>query len=161
MSDGKLVQILLVEDDEIDAQAVVRAFKKKRIANTITIATDGIYALERLRGEDGSPPLMRPYLILLDLNMPRMNGIEFLTNLRADPDLHDSIVFILTTSDADRDIVAAYQQHVAGYLVKSKVGDDFVKLVNMFDTYWRYVELPPEKTPTEITPTEKSAAATS
>lgn len=139
------VTILLVEDDDLDAEAVTRAFQKKRIANPIEVVQDGILALEKLRGENGVEKLKRPYLILLDLNMPRMNGIEFLQNLRNDPELHDSLVFVLTTSDADRDKLAAYAQHIAGYLVKSNVGADFVNLVNMIDHYWRYVEFPPPK----------------
>ncbi|GAB5404061.1 MAG: response regulator [Aureliella sp.] len=139
------VHILLVEDDSIDAESVKRAFRSRKIANPMTIVEDGIAALERLRGEDGSAPLTRPFLILLDLNMPRMNGIEFLENLRADPNLHDSIVFVLTTSDADRDKVSAYEQHIAGYLVKSRVGEEFEELVNMLDNYWRYVEFPPKR----------------
>lgn len=137
------IQILLVEDDEIDAEAVRRAFTNQRIANPIVVVRDGISALERLRGQDGSDPLERPYLILLDLNMPRMNGIEFLQELRSDPVLHDSVVFVLTTSDADRDKVAAYEQHIAGYIVKSQAGEDFVSVMGIVDLYWRYVEFPP------------------
>lgn len=143
MGDPKTVQILLVEDDEIDAEAVQRAFRKQRIANPIRVVHNGREALDRLRGIDGSEPFARPYLIILDLNMPQMNGIEFLHELREDRQLHDSIVFVLTTSDADRDKVQAYEKHIAGYLVKSKVGEDFVNLVNMIDHFWRYVEFPP------------------
>lgn len=139
------IKILLVEDDDVDAEAVIRAFRKRRIANPVEIVQDGIQALERLRGTEQTPPLERPILILLDLNMPRMNGIEFLQNLREDPSLHDNIVFVLTTSDADRDVTAAYQQHIAGYLVKSRVGEDFIELTNLVQHYWRYVELPPQR----------------
>lgn len=135
------VNVLLVEDDEIDAEAVERAFRKHRIANPIIVAQDGLAALELLR--TGQVP--RPNLILLDLNMPRMNGIEFLQTVRQDKDLHDLVVFVLTTSDDDRDKWEAYDQNIAGYLVKSKVGDGFVNLVEMLDCYWRYVEFPPEK----------------
>lgn len=142
-----VVQILLIEDDDIDAEIVRRAFASRRIANPLHRAGDGVAALEMLRGSSTNgltlTPLARPFLILLDLNMPRMNGIEFLHTLRDDPLLHDSLVFVLTTSDDDRDKVAAYARHVAGYLVKSRVGDDFVELVNMLECYWRYVEFPP------------------
>lgn len=143
MSGSKTIQVLLVEDDEIDADAVRRAFASKRIANPIVVAKDGIAALERLRGHDGSSALQRPFLILLDLNLPRMNGIEFLQELRKDPVLHDSIVFVLTTSNADRDKVAAYEQHIAGYIVKSQAGEDFVSVMGIVDHFWRYVEFPP------------------
>ena len=137
------VNVLLVEDDEIDAEAIRRAFEKARIANPLHHVVDGVAALKRLRGEDGQPPLGRPYIILLDLNMPRMSGIEFLETLRDSADLMDSVVFILTTSDDDRDKVAAYERHVAGYMVKSKAGEDFIKLIGMLNHYWRVIEMPP------------------
>lgn len=142
----RTVHVLLVEDDDIDAEAVLIAFRDRRIANPVTVVTDGVYALEALRGNDQTPPFPRPYLILLDLNLPRMDGIEFLEVIRHDPQLKDSIVFVLTTSDDDRDKVAAYQRFVAGYIVKSRVGDDFIKVVEMLDTYWRVIEFPPRAT---------------
>lgn len=139
------VTILLVEDDQIDAEAIRRAFRRHKIANPLVVVKDGLDAIARLRGEDGEAPVRRPYLVLLDLNMPRMNGIEFLEELRQDAALHDSVVFVLTTSDDDRDKVAAYDRHVAGYMVKSKAGEDFMKLIGMLDHYWRVVEMPPNK----------------
>lgn len=144
-SPASTVTILLVEDDQIDAEAIKRAFAKARIVNPLIVFSDGLAALDCLLGKSEVAPPPRPYLILLDLNMPRMNGIEFLEALRADADLHDNIVFVLTTSDDDRDKVAAYDQHVAGYMVKSKAGEDFMKLIGMLDHYWRVVEMPPEK----------------
>lgn len=84
----------------------------------------------------------RPNLILLDLNMPRMGGIEFLEELRTDPNLKDSVVFVLTTSDAEADRLAAYDHFVAGYMVKSKIGENFFQLADMLEGYWRIVELP-------------------
>ena len=74
--------------------------------------------------------------------MPRMNGLEFLTELRADPELRDSIVFVLTTSRSDEDRVASYNLNVAGYIVKSDVGAGFVRLLGLLDHYWRIVEFP-------------------
>ena len=141
------VSILLVEDNDIDIEAVHRAFRKNRIANPVTVALDGIEALEHLRGEAGCARLPRPYLILLDLNLPRMNGIEFLTELRADDDIKDSVVFVLTTSNQDEDKLATYNLNVAGYIVKSDIGRDFLRLVELLDTYWRIVELPPVHPP--------------
>ena len=137
------VTILMIEDDELDAETIDRAFKKERIGNPIHVARDGIAALDKLRGSNGSAPMPRPYMILLDLNLPRMNGIEFLAELRSDETLQDSIVFVLTSSDDDRDKLAAYEQHVAGYVVKSKAGEDFINLIGMLDHYWRIVEFPP------------------
>lgn len=142
MPDGT-VNILLVEDDSVDAEAITRAFRKEKIANPIHTATDGVTALHMLRGDATMPPLPRPYLILLDLNLPRMNGIEFLDVLRHDPYLRDSIVFVLTTSNAEKDKIAAYAYNVAGYLTKANAGGDFLHLVHMLDYYWRYIEFPP------------------
>src|SRR5688500_18063224 len=110
--DERRLNILLVEDDELDVMNVERAFKKNNIVNPLHIAGNGVEALEMLRGE-GIPKDRR--LILLDLNMPRMGGIEFLKELRADPDLKATTVVVLTTSDEERDKVNAYDLNVAGY----------------------------------------------
>jgi len=139
------VNLLLVEDDAVDAERIDRALKGAKIANPIYHAWDGVEALEMLRGTHNQKNVPRPYLILLDLKLPRMNGHKFLEEIRCDPELHDSVVFILTTSDAERDKVAAYEQNVAGYMVKSRAGDDFLRLVALLDNYWRIVELPPNK----------------
>ncbi|MDQ3249827.1 MAG: response regulator, partial [Chloroflexota bacterium] len=138
------VHILLVEDDDVDAEAVVRAFKKQKINNPFTIVHDGIEALNALRGAGGQRRVPRPYLILLDINMPRMNGLEFLQQLRQDPTLRRSVVFVLTTSRRDEDIMSAYDEQIAGYILKSKAGEHFTHLINMLDAYWRVVEFPVE-----------------
>lgn len=138
------VHILLVEDDEVDAEAIVRAFRKQKIQHPITIVPDGFEALNVLRGEAGHSLLPSPYLILLDLNMPRMNGIEFLHILRQDPELCCSIVFVLTTSDSNKDKLAAYNAQIAGYLLKQQAGENFVNLMDMLNVYWRIIEFPPE-----------------
>jgi CheY-like chemotaxis protein len=135
--------ILLVDDNKVDVMAVERAFRKQRIANPIHVAEDGVAALEMIRDPDS--PLGRPFLVLLDLNMPRMNGIEFLQAIRADPALKKLIVFVLTTSSRDEDLVASYDHNVAGYILKSEVGEGFVNLISLLDHYWRVVELPPEQ----------------
>ncbi len=137
------VHILLVDDNDVDVEAALRAFRQKRIANPVVVARDGVEALEILRGV-GRPALPRPFLLLLDLAMPRMNGIELLEALRADADLHDSIVFVLTTSASDEDKVASYGHNVAGYIVKSEVGDGFIRLISLLDHYWRIVAFPPD-----------------
>ena len=137
------VHVLLIEDDEVDAEAVERGFRKQRISNPFVVVGNGVEALEKLR-ETGENRLPRPYMILLDINMPQMNGLEFLTELRADPELRRSVVFVLTTSNNDEDKVAAYDAQVAGYLLKSRAGEDFVNVINMLDAYWRVVEFPVE-----------------
>jgi diguanylate cyclase (GGDEF)-like protein len=133
--------VLLVDDDQIDALAMSKAFRANNLPNPIVRAKDGVEALAVLRGE-GRAALSRPYVVLLDLNMPRMNGIEFLEELRADQRLRDSVVFVLTTSAAEEDRAAAYHKNVAGYILKSDAGQDFVELVQLLQQYWRIVELP-------------------
>ena len=137
-----MVNLLLVEDDEVDIQGLKRAFAKSRIGNPITVARDGIEALEFLRGENGRPKLAKPYLILLDLNMPRMNGLEFLEAIRADEDLKRSVVFMITTSKAEEDKARAYDQHVAGYIVKQDPANTFMQAVALMEHYWKIVEFP-------------------
>jgi CheY-like chemotaxis protein len=144
MQQGNTVTILLVEDDDVDTEAVERAFRKARIANPIVRAKDGGEALAMLRGEQGRAGLPHPYLILLDLKMPGMGGLKFLEELRRDPDLSNAVVFVLTTSSDERDMAKAYEKYVAGYIVKARAGDNFVDLIGMLDHYWRIVELPPE-----------------
>ena len=139
----RTVTVLLVEDNVVDREGVRRAFARHRIANPIRDAGNGIEALEILRGTN-TEPLARPYLILLDMNMPRMNGVEFLRHLRADEKLRDSVVFILTTSKSEEDKIAAYDLNVAGYIVKNDVGAGFMRLLELLDCYWRIVELPEE-----------------
>src|SRR5437763_13518330 len=115
MSDARPLHILLVEDDQVDVMNVRRAFEKNKILNPLYVAMNGSEALAMLR--DGRVPRDRR-LVLLDLNMPGMNGIEFLRELRADPDLKLTPVVVLTTSNDERDKVHAYDFNVAGYLVK-------------------------------------------
>jgi CheY-like chemotaxis protein len=138
------VHILLVEDDDIDAELVLRAYRRHRLENPFTIVRDGVEALEALRGSARAKRLPRPYLILLDINMPRMNGIEFLREVRKDAELRCSIVFVLTTSNNDEDKLAAYNEHIAGYLLKANVGEDFRNVIALLDSYRNAVEFPPE-----------------
>lgn len=135
-----LLNIILVEDDDGDAKAIRRALSKARIANPIHRVTDGVEGLAFLRGDTGTPP--PSYILLVDLNMPRMNGIEFTRALRQDKSLSKAIVFIMTTSKDERDKAAAYDQNVAGYILKSNVGEDFKSLIGTLDHYWHIVELP-------------------
>lgn len=139
------VHILMVEDDEVDLEAALRAFDQKKITNPLTVAGDGLEALDILRGQNGHERLPRPYIILLDLNMPRMNGIEFLKHLRNDPELKSSVVFVLTTSKNEEDIMAAYQLHVAGYFLKATLGQQVFELPQLMQNYWRIVELPGDR----------------
>jgi CheY-like chemotaxis protein len=135
----KVLNILLVEDDQVDVMNVRRAFEKNRITNPLFVAQDGIEALEMLRS--GRVPLSRR-IVLLDLNMPRMSGIEFLRELRKDHALMYTPVVILTTSNDDRDKIEAYNLNVAGYLLKPVTFVNFVELMATLNKYWTLVELP-------------------
>jgi CheY-like chemotaxis protein len=135
----KALNILLVEDDNVDVMNVKRAFEKNRIANPLYVAHNGIDALSMLRS--GNVPGERR-IVLLDLNMPRMNGLEFLRELRADPDLHSTVVIVLTTSNDERDKVEAYNLNVAGYLLKPVTFINFVEAMAALNKYWALVELP-------------------
>ncbi|KQT41177.1 MULTISPECIES: response regulator [unclassified Methylophilus] len=137
----KEVTLLIVDDDDIDAIALERALRKMRLLNTVLRARDGREALDLLRS--GAVP--QPYIILLDLNMPRMSGLEFLKMLRTDPQLTHAVVFVLTTSKSDEDLVAAYRKHVAGYVFKQHMDRDFMEVIGFIEHYWRLVELPVTK----------------
>ena len=138
------LHILLVEDDDVDAEMVLRACRRRAIDNPFTIARNGVEALDYLRGSSGQPRLPQPYLILLDINMPRMNGLEFLQEVRRDETLKRSIIFVLTTSNNDEDKLAAYNEQIAGYLLKSNAADDFRHVTGLLDSYRFVVEFPPE-----------------
>jgi CheY-like chemotaxis protein len=137
--DDHALNILLVDDDEVDVMTVKRAFTKANIANQLFVATNGIEALEMLRA-DGIPASRR--LVLLDLNMPRMNGIEFLREVRGDPALQALTVVVLTTSNEDRDRVDAYQLNVAGYLLKPVTFAAFADVMATLNKYWTLMEMP-------------------
>lgn len=139
---GKEVHLLLVEDDEIDAESIERAFKKNKIANPLHRARDGVEALELLRGDGEREPLPSPHLLIIDLNMPRMNGIELLKEIREDESLSKTIAFVLTTSKREEDKLKAYDFNIAGYLIKSHFNDDFLEVIRLIDHYWKIVEFP-------------------
>ncbi len=141
------VTLLLIEDDHVDAEAIQRAFRREMIANPFVVVRDGVEALAALRGEPGAPVVPRPLIVLLDINMPRMNGIEFLRALRADPVLRRTIVFVLTTSERDEDKMEAYNGNVAGYIIKNRAGEDFLRVIQLLRAFWRIVEFPPDDAP--------------
>jgi CheY-like chemotaxis protein len=136
MRSSKVVTILLVEDDEVDVKALRWAFDKLKIANPLVVARDGVEAWETLQ------ELPRPYLIITDINMPRMNGIELLRKIRQSDDFRDSIVFALTTSNDEQDKIDAYELNVAGYMLKSDMGTSFTRAISLIDNYWKVVEFP-------------------
>ncbi len=140
------VTFLVVDDDQVDRRAFVRAMRRQGVPGRVVVARDGHEALQRLRGneEQGIEAIERPFVVLLDLNMPRMGGLEFLERLRADPRLRRTIVFVLTTSDDPEDQAAAYDRNVAGYLLKTGASDDYEAAVRLLGQYVDVVRLPTE-----------------
>jgi len=137
----KMIHIMLVEDDEIDVMNVKRAFIKNNVKNPLTVVGDGLEALELLRSLKATRQIV-PKVILLDLNMPRMGGIEFLKELRKDNELKDISVFVMTTSSEESDIVEAYRLNIAGYIVKPLSIESFISAVSTLNSYWMLCEFP-------------------
>jgi CheY-like chemotaxis protein len=133
----RLVNILLVEDDEVDVMNVKRAFSKNNIKNPLFVAGNGVEALEML--ENKIIPL--PRIIILDINMPKMNGIEFLKILRENEKLKNISVFVMTTSNEDSDKIKAYNLNVAGYILKPLSFEKFVVSVSTLNNFWQLCEL--------------------
>lgn len=133
--------VLLVEDDTIDAMTVRRAFRDLKVTNPLVHTVNGEEALARLHDEKSA----KPCLILLDLNMPKMNGIEFLQVAKTDPALKKIPVVVLTTSSEERDVVESFRLSVAGYIVKPVDYRSFVEAIRTIDLYWTLSELPVEE----------------
>lgn len=143
MSEIAITNILLVEDDTVDVMNVRRSFKKANITNPLFVASDGIEALAILRNQSETvhmPESRR--LVLLDLNMPKMNGLEFLTELRADEKLKPTPVIVLTTSDQERDRIEAFNLNVAGYILKPVTFSNFAEVMAALNRYWTLCEMP-------------------
>jgi CheY-like chemotaxis protein len=138
-----MLNILLVEDDEVDIMTVQRAFKKGNINNPLYVAGNGIEALDMLRSKPGMPSIVptERRVVLLDLNMPKMNGLEFLQELRADPTIRHTPVIIITTSNEEQDRLQAYDLNVAGYILKQITFGSFVELMVTLNKYWALCEM--------------------
>ena len=134
----ELVNILIVEDDDVDVEFLRRLLDKRDIKNPVYRAANGVEALQIMRGENNIAKVPKPFVVLLDINMPLMNGIEMLRELRADENLKDTVVFMLTTSPREEDKITAYQLNVAGYFLKK----DMKELINLLSLYWQLNEFP-------------------
>ncbi len=130
--------ILLVEDDEVDVLTVRRALKDLNVSNPLAVAANGEEALRRL----GDGKAQRPAIILLDLNMPRMSGLEFLKAVRGDGSANGIPIVVLTTSRQDQDVVEGFNYNVAGYMIKPVDYTKFVEVMQAIDLYWTLSELP-------------------
>ena len=134
MTDDPL-NLLLVEDDDVASGACARSLSKHRASCNVVVAEDGVTALSILRGDGPGRFIDRPYVILLDLKMPRMDGFEFPREVRRDARLHYSVMFVLTTSDAEADLERACRENIAGYMVKSDVGRQSGTVPSLLNDY--------------------------
>jgi CheY-like chemotaxis protein len=130
--------VLLVEDDNIDAMTVKRAFKDLNVTNPLVHTLNGEEALEYLKSKENK----KPCIILLDLNMPKMNGIEFMQVIKVDDKLKKIPIVVLTTSQEEQDKVESFNLGVAGYMLKSVDYKEFVEIIRTISTYWTLSELP-------------------
>lgn len=137
MVNSSPIRLLLVDDDEVDRMAVQRGLERAGVDVELHVAVDGLEALETLRGD-----LRKPFLVLLDLNMPRLDGMSMLRELRQDEGLRRSVVFVLSTSDSEEEQRMAYDLQAAGYIVKSRAGRDVESLARLLRSYWDIVALP-------------------
>jgi CheY-like chemotaxis protein len=142
----KPVEILLVEDSPGDVRLTKEALKDSKVANHITVAEDGVEAMALLRREGEYAEAVRPDLILLDLNLPRKDGRQVLAELKADEDMRSIPVIILTTSQAEEDIIRTYDLHANCYITKPVDLDQFLNVVRTIEDFWlSIVKLPPRR----------------
>lgn len=145
-SQPRHIEILLVEDSPSDVMLTREALDEARLINTIHVVEDGVKALDFLHGRGEFAEAPRPDLVLLDLNLPRKNGIEVLTEVKSDPVLKSIPVIVLTTSSAEEDILRSYEHHANSYVVKPVGFDDFIQAVHSIKHFWfSVVTLPPER----------------
>ena len=136
------IRFLIVDDDSVCVMAMQRAMRKLGIENDVAVCSDGLHALEFLRAQLDGHGQLPPFIVTLDLNMPRMNGLEFLAAVRADPALSGLVVFVFTTSDLPSDVQAAYALNVAGYVIKENPSETFAHALGMLQSYSKIVQLP-------------------
>lgn len=139
---AKEMNIFLVEDNDLDVEMLERGLRKLGASGTLVRAADGLDALDILKRDIAAPSIPRPYVILLDVNMPRMNGHEFLAALRDDSDLGDARVYMFTTSDSERDIRQAYRNHANGYIVKPHSLKELGGVLQTLREFWAICEDP-------------------
>ncbi|MDO4245591.1 MAG: response regulator [Deinococcus sp.] len=145
-SDTNIVEILLVEDSEPDILLTEEAFSEARVRNRLHVVRDGEEALQFLRREGDYAAAPRPDVILMDINMPRKNGLEVLEEVKADPSLRSIPVLILTTSQAEDDVQRSYSGHASGYVVKPVGFENFLQAIRAFEDFWlTFVRFPPRR----------------
>ena len=136
------VTILHVEDDEFYQITLARALEKQKVINKIVVANDGQEALDILRGENGRDKIESPCIVLLDLSMPKMDGLEFLDIVRNDEVLKNTYIIVLSSSKEDEQITEAYRHCIAGYVPKDQVGTNFSNITKLIDALYITVCIP-------------------
>lgn len=140
---GRLVDILLVEDNPGDVRLTQEVFKEAKILNRLDVVGDGVDAMAFLRREDGYADVVRPDIVLLDLNLPRKSGRDVLEEIKGDPALRNIPVVVLTTSRAEQDVLDAYEHHANCYITKPVDLEQFIDIVRSISQFWlSIVELP-------------------
>jgi CheY-like chemotaxis protein len=140
-ADQPTPSILLVEDDQMDVMNVQRELRRQNINVPLILARNGRDALKMLRGEGDEPKIAKPNVVMLDINMPRMNGLELLEVLRSDPEFVNLNVFIMTTSDLESDRLKAQQLAVSGYIIKPLSFDKFGEGGTTIDGFSLFLDL--------------------
>ena len=141
-NDFEPVNFLIVDDDEISVMAIKRSLKKLNISNKVLTASDGLEALDILHTEFTETGKLPPFIITLDLSMPRMSGLEFLDEIRRHPQFRKLVVFVLTTSDAPSDVDSAYEKSISGYIVKDNPTESLLNAILMLKEFSQLVILP-------------------
>ena len=145
LSNSKPIEILLIEDSPSDAALTIEALKAGKIANTLTHVEDGVEAMDFLRRRGKYADAARPDLIMLDLNLPRMDGRDVLVEIKTDPDLKIIPIIVLTTSRSDEDILKSYQLNANCYITKPVDFDHFIGVVKSIENFWLTVVTLPVK----------------
>jgi CheY-like chemotaxis protein len=141
-----LISVLLVEDDPGDVLLVREAFADYKVGNVLSVASDGVQAMQFVRGEGDYAGNERPDLVLLDLNLPRKSGAEVLAEIKGDPELSTIPVIVLTTSEAEEDVLRSYQSHANAYITKPVDFGRFKEIVHQIDDFFiGIVKLPPRR----------------
>jgi CheY-like chemotaxis protein len=143
--DARPVDILLVEDNPGDVRLTVESLREARVRNALHVARDGVEALAFLRQEGRYADAVRPDLILLDLNLPRMDGREVLAQVKADPRLKTIPVVVLTTSSADQDVLRSYELHANCYVTKPVDLEQFMSVMQTIYTFWLCIATRPPR----------------
>jgi CheY-like chemotaxis protein len=141
-----LISVLLVEDDPGDIMLIREAFSDQKVGNILSTVSDGVEAMKFVRGEGEYADRERPDLVLLDLNLPRKSGAEVLSEIKSDPELSTIPVIVLTTSEAEEDVMRSYKMHANAYITKPVDFDRFRDIVHQIDDFFiGIVKLPPQR----------------